>query len=160
MTSHFTPINDQNEDVDRTCAELRIYSGSTHPLSVTKLLGITPTHVVAVGEPGRTNRLGLTPIGTVNGWFLSSEEHVKSKDIRRHIDWLIGQLEESIDGLRSLQEQIGVRMYVFCPFWTSSDGGSAILWPEQMRALANLNLEITIGFADYGDPEKDPEPHT
>ena len=75
------------------------------PYLVTKLLDLTPTHTVEVGKPGRTNSLGLTPIGKVNGWFLSSEEHVKSKDIRRHIDWIIEKLQDSLDGLRTLQEQ-------------------------------------------------------
>jgi hypothetical protein len=151
---YFTPIDDQNKNVDRTCAQLCIYSGSIHPDSVTKLLGITPTRVVAVGEPGRTNSLGLSPVGKLNGWFLSSENYINSKDLRHHVDWLINQLQKSRADLLSLQGHVGVSMYVSCPFWTCSDGGSATLWPQQLLGLAQLNLEVTISFADYGHAEK------
>ncbi len=46
---YFTPLIDRNEKVDRTCAQLCIYSGSMPPYLVTKLLDLTPTHTVEVG---------------------------------------------------------------------------------------------------------------
>lgn len=153
---YYTPFNDGDTDVDRTCAELRIYPGDMHPSQVTGLLGISPTHVVAVGEPGATNSLGRSPVGKVNGWFLSSEEYVKSKDVRRHLNWLIGKLRQSPDAIRTLQGKLGVQMYVFCAFWTKYGDGSATLWPEQMRALADLNLECTFAFANYSKNEGPP----
>ena len=138
-------------DVERTCAKLLIYPGELHPSALTTLLGITPTDTVAIGERKRPNSLGRAPIGKVNGWFLSSEGRVQSNDLRRHLDWLIAKLEPSQEQLRKLQSKAGVRMYVSCPWWSRSGGGCATLWPEQMRALAALNLECTISFADYSE---------
>jgi hypothetical protein len=148
---YFTPLDDANPSVERTCAKLCVYSGDIHPNVVTNLLGIEPTGHVAVGERGRLNKLGRAPVGKINGWFLSSEEQVRSKDLRRHLDWLIERLGVCRDGLRRLQEQKGVRMYVSCPWWPRLGGGGPTLWPEQMQGLAELNLECTIDFADYSD---------
>lgn len=147
--SFFSPIRDDNEDVERTCAVLCIYSGELRPDAVTQLLRISPTSVVAVGERGKENRLGLAPVGKINAWFLSSEQHVESKDLRRHLSWLIGKLHPVRDSLATLQQEAGVCMYVSCPWWSRSGGGGPSLWPEQMLGLAELNLECTITFADY-----------
>src|SRR5437764_3875755 len=99
IAPHFTPLNDSNRDVERTCAELRIYPGELHPSAITALLGVTPTETVAIGEPIRVKNRVRAPIGKANGWFLSSEEHVHSNDLRRHLDWLIAKLEQSKNGL-------------------------------------------------------------
>jgi hypothetical protein len=148
---YFTALNDEQQNVERTCATLCIYLGEMHPNAATELLGTQPSKIVAVGEHGRVNRLGLAPIGKINGWFLSSEDSVKSKDLRRHLDWLVAKLRPSRDGLGKLQLKEGVQMYVSCPWWSRSGGGGPSLWPEQMRGLAELNLECTITFADYSD---------
>jgi Domain of unknown function (DUF4279) len=152
MGSHYTPLKDDDANVNRVCAELLVYSGDTHPSLVTEALRLTPTRIVATGEASPPNSRGVSRIGTLNGWFLSSEEHVLSKDIRRHLDWLIGKLQPCREKLRVLQDKDGMRMYVSCVLWTDSDSGSATLWPEQMRGLSELNLECTFAFADYSDP--------
>ncbi|HXM23923.1 MAG TPA: DUF4279 domain-containing protein [Terriglobales bacterium] len=149
--SHYTPIKDVDDSCERTCAQLLVYSDDLHPSAVTDLLGISPTKYAARGEKSPPNSLGLAPIGRVNGWFLSSEEHVQSKDLRRHLNWLIGQLQPRASALRQLQAKPRVRMYVSCPWWSNDGGGGVSLWPEQMLALAALNLECTIVFADYSD---------
>jgi hypothetical protein len=151
VLSRFTPINDDNKSCARTCAELRIYSGDIHPLTVTHLLGISPTSVVAKGEKSPPNSLGRSRVGKINGWFLSSEPNVQSKDLRRHLDWLMKQLWPASDALRALQAVPGIRMYVYCPWWSEDGGGGPALWPEQMKMLAELNLECTIDFADYSE---------
>jgi hypothetical protein len=51
--------------------------------------------------------------------------------------------------LLKLQGEDGIRMYVYCPWWAKFGGGGPSLWPEQMTALSELNLECTIDFADY-----------
>lgn len=151
--SRFTPLRDENPDVDRVGAELVVYPGAMNPSEVTKLTGLRPTRTVVVGQRSSVNSLGLSSVGETNGWFLSSEGLVKSKDIRRHLDWLLAKLTEARSGLRELQGTVGARMYICCVFWTNSGGGSATLWPEQMHALAELNLECTFAFADYGEPD-------
>jgi Domain of unknown function (DUF4279) len=149
--SRFTQLDDANASCERTSAELVIYSGDLHPSRVTELLGLSPTRTVATGEKSPSNSRGLVRVGTLNGWFLSSEEHVSSKDLRRHIDWLIAQLRPHASSLGALQQASEVRMYVQCPWWSRTGGGGPSLWPQQMRGLADLNLECTIDFADYSD---------
>jgi hypothetical protein len=124
-----------------------------HPSEVTKRLGLKPTHQIVLGEESPPNSLGLKRVGKVNGWFLSSEEFVESKDVRRHLDWLLAKLEPNSEVLRELQAGPGVRMSVECPWWSRYGTGGPTLWPEQMRVLAALNLECSLGFAYYGPQE-------
>lgn len=122
-----------------------------HPSKVTELLGLTPTSSVAQDESSPPNSLGLVRVGTLNAWFLSSESFVQSKDLRRHLDGLIARLQPRREALQLLQGRKNVRMYVSCPWWARHGGGGPSLWPEQMKALAALNLECSINFADYSD---------
>ncbi len=149
MQSRLTPTNDNYETCDKTHVVLRVYSGRLHPSRVTELLGISPTKHVAAGEPGRVNSLGRAPVGKLNGWFLSSEGNVESKDTRRHLDWLIAKLQHSRDAIHRLQARPDIRMSVNCIWWSRHGDGGPTLWPEQMRALADLNLECSFDFADY-----------
>jgi hypothetical protein len=48
--SHFTPLNDFEENCERTLAVLRIYPGEITPPEVTELLGVSPTSSVTQGE--------------------------------------------------------------------------------------------------------------
>ncbi len=90
----------------------------------------------------------------LNMWLLDSEGIVSSKDLRRHLDWIIGKVHPSRDALLSLQQLPDVTMNVSCVWWSLEGGGGPTLWPEQMLGLAELNLEVSIGFAHYGnEPE-------
>lgn len=151
--SYFTSIRDVNKDIDRVSAELRIYSGSLHPSRVTEILRLRPTRSVAEGERSRAISRGVTSLEKINGWFLSSEEHVQSKDIRPHLDWLLAELEKGREGIRVLQKTAGIRMYLVCIIWTNNGGGAISIWPKQLEAMAELNLEFTIDFTDYGEPD-------
>ena len=69
-----------------------------------------------------------------------------SKDVRRHVDWILGQLVDKTDVLHRLQ-RAGYRMDISC-FWVSKSGhGGPMLGPATMRQLAEANLEI--GFDVY-----------
>jgi len=52
-----------------------------------------------------------------------------------------------------LQNIPGVRMSVNCVWYSRSGHGGPTLWPEQMRVLADLNLECSfdIYFQDKDD---------
>lgn len=150
IRSRLTPTDDAYETCEKTRVVLRIYSGKLHPSQVTALLGLDPSRFVAAGG-SRVNSLGRAPASKPNGWFLSSEEHVESKDTRRHLDWLIAKLRPSADALHDLQGKPDVRMSVNCTWWSRYGDGGPTLWPEQMRALADLNLECSFDFADYSD---------
>jgi len=151
VNSHFTSIHDDNPDIDRAVAELRVYPGAMGPGEVSKRLGVAPTETLTIGQPVKPESERRA---NCNGWFLTSEGRVGSKDIRRHLDWLIDELRPAREALLALQKEPNVRMFVFCAIWTNGQGGAATLWPEHMRALADLNLECSFEFADYGEPDE------
>jgi len=83
----------------------------------------------------------------LNGWFLSSKSRIDSRDVRRHVDWLLERISNKRREVLSLQSQVGIWMDVFC-YWRSAQGqGGPTLSPKQMRILADLNLKI--GFDCY-----------
>jgi uncharacterized protein DUF4279 len=156
--AHCTPVDSAYGSCERTCAVLRIYSGAIVPAEVTAMLGVPPTSTIGLGERKPPNSLGRSQVGRLNGWFLSSESAVVSKDLRHHLDWLLLKLEPSGGALRALQKESGVRMNVNCVWWSKDGGGGPTLWPSQMRRLAELNLECSFEFADYSEnrPAGDP----
>lgn len=156
--SRLTNVDDDYQTCERTCAVLRVYPGAILPSEVTKALGIQPTSSVVAGQRGKENSLGLARVGRINAWLLSSEPAVHSRDLRRHLDWLLDLLETGSDGLRSLQAQPGVRMSVNCVWWSRYGDGGPTLWPEQMARLALLNLECSFEFSNYSDGEEGPLP--
>lgn len=129
-----------------TRCELRVYPGNMHPDEVTRLLNIEPTQV---NEAGKiiVNSLGRRRVVRNNGWFLSSEGSVDSKDLRRHLDWLLAKLHPSASALAYLQNMPGVTMTIDCVWWSASGHGGPTLWPEQMKIMAELGLEC--GFDVY-----------
>ncbi|WP_264044067.1 DUF4279 domain-containing protein [Pectobacterium carotovorum] len=129
---------------------LSIYPGEMHPDNISGLLNIEPTEKFIVGDE-ITNSLGRTRKVKISSWFLSSENDVKSKDLREHIDWVIDKLSASHSGLRELQSTSGVQMTLRC-VWLSAHGeGGPVLWPEQMRALADLDLECSLNIYFFPD---------
>lgn len=150
-SSYDTPYDDKADYCDRTCAKLRIYTGEMKPSVVTELLGIQPTDFVQKGVSAE----GIKAIGKLNGWFLSSETFVNSKDLRRHLDWLIEILEKCVEGLRQLQMKEGVHMSINCIWWSRYRNGGPTLWPKQMRGLAELNLECSFDCAFYGADDEE-----
>jgi hypothetical protein len=152
QSSRNTPIDDEYGTCIETRAKLLIYPGEMSPHEVTRRLGVEPTEANVAGEE-RLNRLGRQRVIKLNGWFLSSEGHVTSLDTRRHLDWLLARIEPKKEALLALQSVPGVRMTVSCPWYSRSGHGGPTLWPEQMRALADLNLEC--GFDFYFLPDDD-----
>lgn len=150
LSSRFTPVNDADPGCERTEATLAIYN--VDPALVTRRLGVTPTMSQAIGIP-RIMPSGKKDVGRINSWLLSTEDsHVVSKDIRTHLDWLLDRIEPAAAQLRELQQYPDVKMTIWCIWW-EAEGGGPTLWPEQMRRMANLNLECGFSFACYGDDE-------
>jgi len=157
VTSRLTPIDDEYSACERTCATLSIYPNTIFPDEVSRRLELSPTATRIRGNE-HTNSLGRTRIQPMNAWFLSSEKTVPSKDLRRHLDWVLNLVEPNAEQLLKLQGEPGVRMAVSC-MWVSAAGqGGPSLWPEQMGRLAKLNLECALdisffGTSEHGDPE-------
>lgn len=153
VASRRTPYNDGYETCERTLAELRIYGDHLDPEEVTERLQLEPTTIQRKGEVV-TNSLGRQRVVKIGGWFLSSENHVASKDLRRHLDWLNNLIAPRVAELRDIQERQDIVMTVHCIWWSAHGQGGPTLWPEQMRVLAELNLECSFDISFYGDDEE------
>jgi hypothetical protein len=146
ILSRRTPYDDQDACVDRTEATLAIYY--VDPEIVSQKLNLIPTVSQKIGVP-RIMPSGVERIGRINSWLYSSSHVVSSKDIRRHLDWLLDRIEPSAIQLKELQALPGVKMSILCAWWSADGGGGPTLWPEQMERMAKLNLECDFSFAYY-----------
>ena len=149
---------DQNDYTDdyatcaRTYATLCIYREDLDPMAVSQELGIQPTRTQRRGERSRSGRRPPTKIG---GWFLTTKDVIESRDVRRHIDWLLDQFEIRVDAVKRLRTA-GCRMVVNC-YWQSASGhGGPMLCPATMGRLANLGFELwfDVYFFQSEDPEE------
>ena len=117
-------------------------------------IGVSPTSVQKKGVP-KVMPNGNVHVGTIHNWLLSSKDSVSSKDLRRHLDWVLDRIEPFAEQLKELQQLPDVKMTVRCVWWSSDGGGGPTLWPEQMMRMAKLNLEFTVSFAYYGNNKLD-----
>jgi len=124
-----------------TYATLRIYHEELEPDVISDLLGLTPS-----GSQKKGQVLGPRRLAPVGAWFLSSKSQVSSKDVRRHVHWIISQLGGKEPQFWRLQDE-GYVTDISC-FWLSASGhGGPELDPELMQRLAFLRLPI--GFDVY-----------
>lgn len=134
-------FKDDYPTCEKTYATLRIYGDQIDPHELSKRLRLEPSKSQRKGES-----TGLKVIAPVGGWFLSSQGHVESRDVQRHIVWILDQLVDREPILRELQEQ-GFEIDVSC-FWASAHGhGGPELSHEIMHRLSSLRLRI--GFDVY-----------
>ncbi|WP_244905993.1 DUF4279 domain-containing protein [Pseudomonas lurida] len=140
--SRITPVSSDYE----TCAEcyvrLMIYPGERHPDEITNIMKVRPTLINVAGEKV-TNSRGLTREVKNSGWFFSTEGYVLSKDLREHIDWIVEKISPHRESLRTVQKIDGVKITLKCVWFSLLGHSGPVLWPEQMRALADLDLECS-----------------
>ncbi len=140
------PYDDDYPTCARTYATLHIYHDDLDPNAITRILGIEPTRTQVKGRLC-TSMTGRTFEPEIGGWFLSTKHDVASKDVRRHLDWILDKLAGRDGAVRSLQDS-GHRMDVFC-YWHSAWGhGGPLLSPALMRRFGELGIEV--GFDVYG----------
>ncbi len=142
-----TPYNDEYETCESTYAVLCIYSGEIDPDVITQRLNIQPSEIDRIGLEHPPNSIGRKRIGKLNTWFLSSEDSIRSKDLRHHLDWLLEKVIPAKDVLKKLQKEPGIKMTISCSWWSAYGDGGPTLWPKQMGAIADLGLEC--GFDIY-----------
>jgi len=143
-----------------THASLYLAAGPGSPDSVTDCLGLTPTAIRVLGQPGawrdgewRGIDSGL--IAQMNVWCLSTESTVESGDSLRHIDHLLGLLEGKDEALAALSGQ-GWRTEVRV-FWDSKWGhGGPTLTPPTMARPGQLGLTLSYDVY-FSDPNRQPE---
>ena len=146
-------VDDDYASCARTYATLIIYPEGIDPLAVTARLGIEPTSWQRRGEPMRSRGRALARIAPLSGWFLTTRGAVESKDIRRHLDWLLDRIDPVAHVIRALQAE-GCRMNVWAYWLAQSGQGGPMLSPAQMRRLADLDLEL---WFDISGPVDEPD---
>ncbi len=135
----------------RTYATLLACPVNTDPETITERLGI---------EPSMWQRKGASiadrssQIAEFDGWFLTTKGRLDSRDSRRHIDWLLDQIEGKAAEVRSLQAE-GCRMIVSCYWAAASCGGGPMIPAEQMRRLGALDIELWFDIYFFGEDEPD-----
>lgn len=150
ISSRHTPIDASYASCESTFVELLVYLESDLEASlVTEYIGIQPSYFQNKGQKVENSR-GIKRTTKSTYWCLSSEKKVVSKDVRHHLKWLTDQLAEKSFALAKLQRQRGVTMTVNCNWWSLGSGGPT-LWPEQMKALADLNLECSFNIYLFDD---------
>ncbi len=139
----------------RTFATLRIYSGRLTPAEVTSRLGVEPSRSQRKGDALTKSKQPV--LAKMHGWFLTSEGAIESRDVRRHLDWLLEQLGPRVDAIRSLQSD-GCSMDISC-YWLSFSGhGGPSVLPAQMGELGRLGLELWFDVYFGGNTDAEP-PH-
>ena len=141
-SAHITPIDKDYGTCDQTYCELRIYPGKQTSGEITELLQLEPTKTQEKGAVIENSR-GRTREITRAGWFLSTEGVVASKDLRDHLDWLIDKLVDAKESLCLLGASMDNKMTVSCIWWSKAGHGGPVLFPKQMAALSELNLELS-----------------
>ena len=146
--------DDEYPTCDRTFATLRFYHDTEPPESVTKTLGLSPTKTQTAGDQRPRSKSVIKQ----SGWFLRSEDHVDSRDTRRHIDWILELLEPKSSEVQNLQAD-GWEGDFFC-FWLGHGHGGPTLDPYQLQRLAILNLScgFDVYHDDEGEQDEDPKP--
>jgi hypothetical protein len=140
----FFDYSDSYATCSRTYASLCIYlPDASDPNELTEKFGIQPSRTRVKGE-FRNGKRRNSP----TAWFLESMENVESKEVRRHIDWLLDQIEERSEIIKQLQLE-GSEIHISC-FWESALGhGGPMLDPTILNRIAALN--IGIAFDIYFD---------
>jgi len=138
-----------------TCAEtyatLCIYHHDLDPDTISRLLELRPTQSQRRGEPHNTQATRPVPL-RVGAWFLSTRDVSQSRDVRFHIDLLLGMLSEKDDAIRQLAAQ-GCELRISC-YWRSYSGhGGPMMWPETMGRLAELGIEVSFDVYFCGENE-------
>ena len=157
FSAPWSGYDDRYPSCDRTAATLRIFTGDTDPRFVGHSLGLEATTINVKGV-GRVWPLPARsfPVGA-NAWFLDSEGKVSSADLRRHLDWLLDQIEPVGDNLIDIARSPNVVMDVFCPWWSARGEGGPRLNASHLRRLGALHLSVGFEIAFYPDTDQDPE---
>jgi hypothetical protein len=144
--------DDNYSTCKETSAVFRIVHDMLQPPDITAQINLTPTRAWRKGEPaewrGRPARTGM--------WMLDTEGTVLSRDLRRHLDWLITQLQDKHIQLDELRQQ-GYSMDVFCHWVQLGGTGGPTLSVRNMQGLAALSLELGFEFWSENEDSDDEE---
>lgn len=132
--------SDDYKSCEETFVTLRVFYDSKPPDFVSDFLKLTPSRVQVKGE-----ELGKNSKYNSNGWFLSSEGAVESRDARRHIDYLLDLVLPVKDKIEELQKS-SAQIDITCYWLSKSCNGGPTLSKQQLRKLADLGLNFWFDF--------------
>lgn len=132
-----TPYDDDYATCVSTSTWFRVMSERLEPGAATACLGVQPSRIQVRGELPRP--ISKHPL-KYSGWFLESKGHVQSRDARRHIDWLLLQLQGKAAAIAELKAE-GHRVDA-CVYWESVGHGGPTLDPGHMAQLGELGVEL------------------
>lgn len=130
--------NDYYETCSKTYVTLRIYSDKINSKKITEYLNIEPTKVFDKKDYSKND---LSSKKEFNGWFLSSEGVIDSKDFRRHLDYLLDiLLPHKLKIKKIASDSVKID---FCCYWKSKDGhGGPTISSNQFLKLSELEIEL------------------
>ena len=112
-------------------------SESLEPGAISARLGVRPSRTQVRGKlPHPTSKHPFK----CGGWFLASKDHVQSRDARRHIDWLLLQLQGKAAAIAQLAAE--GHLVDVCVYWESIGQGGPTLNPSQMAQLGELGVAL------------------
>jgi len=152
--SHITQPNPDYGSCERTYAELRIYPAVSTVKDITIKMGIEPTTAQDRGDWVSSKQGHLREVPRT-GWFLSSEKMVFSLDLRDHLDWVLEKISNSKDALKKLRKENGLKMAIYCIWWSKTGQGGPAIWPEQMELMAEYGLECCFDCCFFGDDDEE-----
>lgn len=135
-------------------SQLLIFPENLHPDKLSYIFNMEPTTKQVKGEY-RENFEGKKILIKRSQWFIISEYHVPSKDLREHILWLIPQLKHFGNLPYYLQSRIQeislptnfnveIGMIISCTWNPLQDHGGPMLSSSLMESLAELSTEFAI----------------
>lgn len=132
----------------RTYSTLRIFSDEVDPDKISRTLGLEPTYSFRTGDAYSVCKLTRK----YNGWLLSTESSLDSKDTEEHIGFILAKLDgkaEAVAALHAAGCELDIRSV-----WTFDSQGGPSLSAEQMLVLGKPGLDV---FWDvYADEEPAP----
>ena len=144
----FFDYDDSYPTCSRTWVTLCIFlPDTTSADELTQKLGVQPSKIRVKGE-FYNGKIRNWP----TAWFLESAEKLESKDVRRHIDWVLEQVEHKPEVFTQLQGD-GAEIHLSC-FWGAATGqGGPMLDPQILKRMALLNIGIAFDIYFEGDDE-------
>jgi hypothetical protein len=145
-TKSFFAYDDDYPTCASTHATLCIYlSDDDDPTILSEKLGL---------QPSRTQVKGELRQGKVKRWptasFLETSEEIRSKDVRRHIDWLLEQIQGKSEIIQQLQVADS-EVHISC-YWASAVGhGGPMLDQDILKRIAEFNIGISFDIYFAGD---------
>lgn len=150
-----TAYDDEYSTCAETYATLLIYHDALDPDLLSERLGLMPTRSQKKGDILHPH--GIRPVpAPIGGWFLSTREILKSKDCRRHIDYLLEKLAGKEDVFRSLRAD-GYRTIMSC-YWLSAHGhGGPMVAAQSLSRMGELGLDLEFAVQYWPNSEEQDE---